>query len=204
MWIAEGIVSGADGLLAEKVAEQCFNQLVSRNLVQPSEFAEIGTLKSCHVHDIILSKSGKENFMEIGELVELEKLAICFGDDDLASGMLKEINALLSKLNSNLRTLTILHNPISKLKKALDEVVKITLYETRSQLQDLQVLRNLHTLVKLVLGFKSFNNAAKYLVFDYGGFTHLKFLEIESPNLASVGEPLQHWVREVRAVAYDA
>ncbi|KAG6524399.1 hypothetical protein ZIOFF_014308 [Zingiber officinale] len=146
---------------------------------------------------------------EIGELVKLEKLAICFGEDDQVSGVLEGIRVLLSKLSGSLRSLTISHAKYGDLKRALDEVaspplllcklqihanlgglpawfaslkqvVKITLYFTRLQLQDLQVLRNLHTLVHLVLGYRSFDNAAENLVFDRGGFTHLKFLEIQS------------------------
>ncbi|XP_074568220.1 disease resistance protein Pik-2-like [Curcuma longa] len=66
-WIAEGIVNSIDEFSAEKVAERCFNQLVSRNLVQPSKFDDNGTVKSCRVHDmmldVILSISKKENFM---------------------------------------------------------------------------------------------------------------------------------------------
>ncbi|KAG6524313.1 hypothetical protein ZIOFF_014219 [Zingiber officinale] len=68
-WIAEGIVSGEGGLPAEKVAERYFNQLVSRSLVQPSQFNDSGTVKSCRVHDMMLDViltnldiSKKENF----------------------------------------------------------------------------------------------------------------------------------------------
>ncbi|KAG6528222.1 hypothetical protein ZIOFF_010373 [Zingiber officinale] len=385
-WIAEGIVSGVGGFPAEKVAERCFNQLVSRSLVQPSEFYYNGTVKSCRVHDmmldVIISISRKENFVvllnehptippqhqkirrlswqggssglvpntdlshlrsftatafgedvaltdyrkqrllraidlegcrdldhlhpksfsklfllkylslrnnfrlrrlpdsigdlqnlefldirgtqiyklpntivklqnlvyllsdvriiqlpkgirrlkklrtlgmaradnvqllqEIGELVDLQKLAIWFGGNYLASRMLDAISALLSKLNGNLRSLNIFHIPNDNLKKALDEVaspplllcklqinavlgglptwfaslekvVKITLYETRLQLQDLQVLRNLHTLVKLVLGTESFDKNGEVLVFDQGGFTHLKYLDIQTDSVS--------------------
>ncbi|KAG6528219.1 disease resistance protein Pik-2-like [Zingiber officinale] len=392
-WIAEGIVSGVGGFPAEKVAERCFNQLVSRSLMQPSKFDDNGTVKSCRVHDmmleVIISISRKENFVvllnerpprhqkirrlsshggssglvpdtdlshlrsftafgkdvplkdyrkqrllraidlegisnlfdlhprsfsklfllkylslrdspisalpdsvgdlqnlefldmrgtyieelphtiaklqklvyllgglnqqhppdmfkilhfvtlfrlkfpkgirelkrlrklgmtfaddeqllqEIGELAELEKLAICFGDDDLVSGVLEGISALLSKLSGSLRSLTIFHAAYGDLKRALDEVaspplllckiqidvvlgglpawfaslkqvVKITLFNTRLQLQDLQVLRNLHALVKLVLGCESFDNDDEDLIFDRGGFTQLKLLEIQS------------------------
>ncbi|KAG6528180.1 disease resistance protein Pik-2-like [Zingiber officinale] len=65
-WIAEGIVHGVDGLPDEKMAERCFNQLVNRSLVQPSEFDYNGTVRSCRVHDmmldVIISISRKENF----------------------------------------------------------------------------------------------------------------------------------------------
>ncbi|KAG6524388.1 disease resistance protein Pik-2-like [Zingiber officinale] len=384
-WIAEGIVSGVGGFPAEKVAERCFNELVSRSLVQPSEIYYNGTVKSCRVHDmmldVIISISRKENFVvllnehptippqhqkirrlswqggssglvpntdlshlrsftatafgedvpltdyrkqrllkaidlegcrdldhlhpksfsklfllkylslrnnirlrrlpdslgdlqnlefldirgtrieelpntivklqnlvyllfdlriiqlpkgmrrlkklrtlgmarvdnvqllqEIGELVDLQKLAICFGDNTLTVRMLDAMSALLSKLNGNLRSLNILHIPNDNLKKALDEaaspplllcklnicahlgglptwfasldnVVKITLRNTQLRLQDLQVLRNLHTLVTLVLGTESFLSN-EVLIFDQGGFTHLKYLDIETNSVS--------------------
>ncbi|XP_074568475.1 disease resistance protein Pik-2-like [Curcuma longa] len=395
-WIAEGIVKGIGGFPIEKVAERCFKELVSRNLIQPSQFDESGIVKSCRVHDmmldVIISISRKENFMvllneqpnipprrqkirrlswhrkssglmptdidlhhlrsftvfgedvplkdyrkqrllraidlegcwklndlhpksfsklcllkylslrntrlhelpdsigdlqnlefldirgtdieelpniivklkklvhllagryghkcsvkiynsmlkvpkgirrlrklrklgmlwvnnvqllqEIGELVDLQKLAICFEihGQDLASEML-EISALLSKLNSSLRSLIILHLANGDLKKTLDEVaspplllcklkidaelgglpawfaslnqvVEINLQRTGLHLQDLQVLRNLHTLVKLVLGYASFDNNGEDLVFDQVGFTHLKFLEIHTQSVS--------------------
>ncbi|XP_042462345.1 disease resistance protein Pik-2-like isoform X1 [Zingiber officinale] len=384
-WIAEGIVSGVGGVPAEKVAERCFNELVSRSLVQPSEFYYNGTVKFCRVHDmmldVIISISRKENFVvllnehptippqhqkirrlswqggssglvpntdlshlrsftatafgedvplkdyrnqrllraidlegcsalfdlhpmsfsklcllkylslrktglrklpdsigdlqnlefldirrtdieelpntivklqklvyllceppifqfpkgirklkklrvlriacadnvqllqEIGELVELENLIICVIVDDLESRMLEEISTLLSKLNGSLRSLKIMQISDSGLKRALHElaspplllskihilaktdglptwfaslekVVEITLGGTRLQLQDLQVLRNLHTLVKLVLRNGSFDKNGEDLVFDQGWFTHLKYLEIETDGVS--------------------
>ncbi|XP_074588941.1 disease resistance protein Pik-2-like [Curcuma longa] len=66
-WIAEGIVKGIDGFPTEKVIERCFKELVSRSLVQPSEFDENGIVKSYRVHDmmldVIISISRKGNFM---------------------------------------------------------------------------------------------------------------------------------------------
>ncbi|KAG6524347.1 disease resistance protein Pik-2-like [Zingiber officinale] len=377
-WIAEGIVSDVGGFPAEKVAERCFNELVSRSLVQPSKFNYNGTVKSCRVHDmmleVIISISRKVNFavllnehptnlpqyqkirrlswhegssglgpntdlchlrsfssfgadvpplkdyrkhrllraidlegcsdldhlhpksfsklfllkylslrncdisalpdsiedlqnlefldirgthieelpntivklqklvyllggfltfpkgirklkrlttfgtarahnvhslQEIGQLVDLQKLAISFGGSDLSLRM----SALLSKLNGSLRSLTIWHWGDCSLKKALNEVaspplllgklmiqcrlyelppwfaslkhvVKISLFRTLLQLEDLQVLRNLPALVNLRLGIESFVNHNENLVFDRGGFAQLKFLKIERLNVS--------------------
>ncbi|KAG6524346.1 disease resistance protein Pik-2-like [Zingiber officinale] len=380
-WVAEGIVSGVGGFPAEKVAERCFNELVSRSLVQPSEFNDNGKVKSCRVHDmmleVIISISKKVNFavllnehttnlpqhqkirrlswqggsstelvpntdlshlrsftslgedvpplkdyrkhrllraidlegcraidyfhpksfsklfllkylslrdcnnisalpdsigdlqnlefldirrtfisklpntivklqklvyllgspfnvfkfpkgirklkrlstfgmarahnvhslQETGQLVHLHKLGIYLSRSDLSLRMLEEISALLSKLNGSLRSLKIWHWGNNRLKKALDEVaspplllckfyiygqlgelppwfaslkhvIKITLSNTRLQLEDLQVLRNLPALVNLDLSWKAFVNSDEDLVFDREGFAQLKFLEI--------------------------
>ncbi|KAG6528224.1 hypothetical protein ZIOFF_010375 [Zingiber officinale] len=351
-WIAEGIVSGIGGFPAEKVAERCFNELVSRSLVQPSEFDYNGTIQSCRVHDmmldVIISTSRKENFVvllnehptispqhqkirrlswqggssglvpntdlshlrsftsfgedvpplkdyrkqrllraidlegysigdlqnlellditctdieelpnsivklqklvyllagpmefefpkgirklkrlatfgrarahnvhslqEIGQLVDLQKLAISFIGSDLSLRMLEEISDMLSKLNGSLRSLKIWHWGHCSLKSALDEVappplllcnlwiqsrldklppwfaslkhvVKISLSWTLLQLEDLQVLGNLPALVYLNLGLDSFVNNDEDLVFDREGFAQLKFLEFGEQNVS--------------------
>ncbi|KAG6524348.1 hypothetical protein ZIOFF_014255 [Zingiber officinale] len=134
-----------------------------------------GTARAHNVHSL----------QEIGQLVDLHKLGIDFGGSDLSLRMLEEISVLLSKLNGSLRSLKILHWADSSLKKALDEhVTKITLSNTRLQLEDLQVLRNLPALVYLKLGYKSFFNNDEDLVFDRGGFAQLKFLEIIEQNVS--------------------
>ncbi|KAG6528168.1 disease resistance protein Pik-2-like [Zingiber officinale] len=386
-WIAEGIVHGVDGLPDEKMAERCFNQLVNRSLVQPSEFDYNGTVRSCRVHDmmldVIISISRKENFavvlnkhstqtniqprhqrirrlsrqggssglvpntdlshlrsftafgedvpvsdyrkqrllraidlegcrnlddfhpksfsklcllkylsmrntglselpdsigdlqnlefleirgtyiqklpnaivklqklvyllggpfigfkfpkgirklkrlttfgtarahnvhslQEISELINLQKLDIFLGRSDLSLRMLEEISALLSKLNGSLRSLKILHLGNSSLKKALDEValpplllckieigcrlgelppwfaslkhvVKISLFRTQLQLEDLQVLRNLPALVNLILDDESFVYNGENLVFDREGFAQLKLLTVARHNMS--------------------
>ncbi|KAG6528177.1 hypothetical protein ZIOFF_010327 [Zingiber officinale] len=165
------------------------------------------TFGPARAHDV-------HSLQEIGQLVDLHKLGIDFGGSDLSLRMLEEISVLLSKLNGSLRSLKILHWADSSLKKALDEVAspplllcklmiqcrlyelppwfaslkhvtKITLSNTRLQLEDLQVLRNLPALVYLKLGYKSFFNNDEDLVFDRGGFAQLKFLEIIEKNLGS-------------------
>ncbi|XP_042466551.1 disease resistance protein Pik-2-like [Zingiber officinale] len=150
-----------------------------------------------------------QSLQEIGELVDLQKLGIGFHDD--LSLRMQEISALFSKLIGSLRSLKISSWPNSGLKTALDEVaspplllcklqiwcklgelppwfaslnhvVKISLIWTLLQLENLQVLKNLRALVNLKLGFRSFVHHD--LVFDQGGFTQLKFLEISGYNVS--------------------
>ncbi|XP_042460289.1 disease resistance protein Pik-2-like [Zingiber officinale] len=167
--------------------------------------ATFGTARTRNVHSL----------QEIGELVHVQKLAISFCCSDLSLRMLEEISALLSKVNDSLRSLKILHWADRSLKKALDEVaspplllcklmircrlyelppwfaslkhgIKISLFFTRLQLEDLQVMRNLPALVYLKLGYESFVNNDEDLVFDRGGFAQLKFLEIIERNVMLV------------------
>ncbi|XP_042462167.1 disease resistance protein Pik-2-like [Zingiber officinale] len=152
-----------------------------------------------------------QSLQEIGELVDLQKLGIGFRQHDDLSLRMQEISALFSKLIGSLRSLKIFSWPNSGLKTALDQVaspplmlcklgihfklgelppwfaslnhvVKISLSNTLLQLEDLQVLRNLPALVNLILGYRSFVHYD--LVFDRGGFTQLKFLEISWYNVS--------------------
>uniref|UniRef100_A0ACD5Z7N7 Uncharacterized protein n=1 Tax=Avena sativa TaxID=4498 RepID=A0ACD5Z7N7_AVESA len=68
-WIAEGFISKENGQDIVKVARNYFNEIVNRNLVQPVEFDNRGSVTRCRVHDmmldLILLKSAQENFFTI-------------------------------------------------------------------------------------------------------------------------------------------
>ncbi|CAL4979976.1 unnamed protein product [Urochloa decumbens] len=68
-WIAEGFISDKHGRTVEEVAEDCFNELISRNLVRAVNNSSNGKVKSCQIHDMVLeyivSKSSEENFITV-------------------------------------------------------------------------------------------------------------------------------------------
>ncbi|CAO2144862.1 unnamed protein product [Urochloa humidicola] len=68
-WISEGFIAEKDGKTVEEVAEDSFNDLISRNIVRPVEHSTNGKVKACQVHDMILeyivSKSSEENFITV-------------------------------------------------------------------------------------------------------------------------------------------
>jgi hypothetical protein len=68
-WIAEGFVSNENGQDMEKIAENYFNELVNRSLIQPTKFDFEGSVTECKVHDmmldLILLKSAEENFLTL-------------------------------------------------------------------------------------------------------------------------------------------
>ncbi|KAF6992104.1 hypothetical protein CFC21_009134 [Triticum aestivum] len=66
--MAEGFLDRQWGRLDE-VAENCINELVNRNLIQPIDIYDDGTVKYCRVHDMVLdliiSLSDEENFATV-------------------------------------------------------------------------------------------------------------------------------------------
>ncbi|KAG2558651.1 disease resistance protein Pik-2-like [Panicum virgatum] len=68
-WIAEGFIDEKHGKTVEEVAEDCFNELISRNLIRAVKSSSNGKVKSCQVHDMVLEyivvKSSDENFITV-------------------------------------------------------------------------------------------------------------------------------------------
>uniref|UniRef100_A0A0D9XTZ8 Rx N-terminal domain-containing protein n=1 Tax=Leersia perrieri TaxID=77586 RepID=A0A0D9XTZ8_9ORYZ len=68
-WIAEGFISEKHGKPIEEVAQDCFNELIGRNLIRPINNSSNGKVKSCQIHDMVLecivSKSSNENFITV-------------------------------------------------------------------------------------------------------------------------------------------
>ncbi|CAN6363371.1 unnamed protein product [Urochloa humidicola] len=68
-WIAEGFIGEKHGKTVEEVAEDCFNELISRNLIRAVNSNSNGKVKSCQVHDMVLEyivvKSSDENFITV-------------------------------------------------------------------------------------------------------------------------------------------
>ncbi|CAM0878098.1 unnamed protein product [Alopecurus aequalis] len=68
-WIAEGFIMEKHGKNVEEVAEDCFNELISRNLIRAVNNSSNGKVKNYQIHDMVLeyivSKSSDENFITI-------------------------------------------------------------------------------------------------------------------------------------------
>ncbi|KAF8772310.1 hypothetical protein HU200_005902 [Digitaria exilis] len=68
-WIAEGFIAEKHGKIVEEVAEDCFNELICRNLVRAVNNSSNGKVKNCQIHDMVLeyivAKSSDENFITI-------------------------------------------------------------------------------------------------------------------------------------------
>ena len=70
-WIGEGFVMEVRGQTVDQVAENYFNELVNRSLIQAIDIQYDGRAKACRVHDMVLelivSLSAEENFASIVE-----------------------------------------------------------------------------------------------------------------------------------------
>ncbi|CAO2146687.1 unnamed protein product [Urochloa humidicola] len=68
-WTAEGFIAEKHGKTVEEVSEDCFNELISRNLIRAVNSSSSGKVKSCQVHDMVLEyivvKSSDENFITV-------------------------------------------------------------------------------------------------------------------------------------------
>ncbi|KAF7098884.1 hypothetical protein CFC21_100584 [Triticum aestivum] len=68
-WVAEGFIRKIHGEDANEVAGSCFNELVNRSMIQPTNIGYNGHVINCKVHDMILDliriKSEEENFLSV-------------------------------------------------------------------------------------------------------------------------------------------
>jgi len=66
-WIAEGLVVGDGGHTAEEVADDCFDNLIDRNIIEPVSIGINSMVKSCRVNDFlhlcIVNRSVSKNFV---------------------------------------------------------------------------------------------------------------------------------------------
>ncbi|KAM3325393.1 putative late blight resistance protein R1A-3 isoform X1 [Capsicum chacoense] len=82
LWIAEGFVSKTEGESFEDVAEDYLTDLIGRSLVMATKKSTNGSVKVCHVHDLLREyckrKAEEDNFFEL-----LYKKDKCTYRDDL-------------------------------------------------------------------------------------------------------------------------
>jgi disease resistance protein RPM1 len=68
-WIAEGFVGERPGKSVEEVADDYFEQLIMRKVIQPLEESNNGKVKNCQVHelvhDFIVYKASEENLVTV-------------------------------------------------------------------------------------------------------------------------------------------
>ncbi|KAK3120491.1 hypothetical protein QOZ80_9AG0688590 [Eleusine coracana subsp. coracana] len=68
-WIAEGFLFEKHGKTVKEVAEDCFSELIGRNLIRAVNNSSNGKVKNCQIHDMVLeyivSKSSDENFITV-------------------------------------------------------------------------------------------------------------------------------------------
>ncbi|KAM0848021.1 hypothetical protein ACQ4PT_054650 [Festuca glaucescens] len=68
-WVAEGFIHDKQGVGLYETGERYFNELVNRNMIQPTEVEHQGIVTGCCVHDLVLDMiyavSKEENFVTL-------------------------------------------------------------------------------------------------------------------------------------------
>uniref|UniRef100_A0ACD5W768 Uncharacterized protein n=1 Tax=Avena sativa TaxID=4498 RepID=A0ACD5W768_AVESA len=76
-WVAEGLVSRMHGTDLIDVGRSYFHELINRSMIQPVTNYK-GEMKYCRVHDLILSKCAKDNFLSVASSSEdITRLQCC-------------------------------------------------------------------------------------------------------------------------------
>uniref|UniRef100_A0A0E0AGY3 AAA+ ATPase domain-containing protein n=1 Tax=Oryza glumipatula TaxID=40148 RepID=A0A0E0AGY3_9ORYZ len=142
-WIAEGLVSEQRGLTIMEVAEAYFDELVSRNMIQPPRVEPYGRTVSCQVHDmmldIVISKALESNFVS---LVDGQCQGTSYGRVRRLSIQSDDIGSAIDYTKfSHIRSLTTFRPKGHR--KLLDKLAKFTLLRVLD-LQDCKDLQNHH------------------------------------------------------------
>ncbi|CAL9042070.1 unnamed protein product [Musa banksii] len=202
--------------LAYLLAGTKFHFEANRSLTMPTGVGKMKGLRKLG----LITVTNSIVLRQIGKLTQLQKLSIDFtvrnGRTDVHifpedTRRPEHFVELLSKLDSCLRSLTILDNSsglgqiLNNLHRppvllhniylvgfiqtlpdwfaSLNRIVKITLRFTFLLRDAVQVLKILPALTQLVLGFNSLDECDEQLVFDCNGFKGLKLLHLESVDV---------------------
>uniref|UniRef100_A0A0D9XU00 NB-ARC domain-containing protein n=1 Tax=Leersia perrieri TaxID=77586 RepID=A0A0D9XU00_9ORYZ len=183
-----GFIAEKHGKTVEEVAEDYFNEIISRNIVRPVDHSSNGKVKTCQVHDMILeyilSKSSEENFITVvgGHWVtptpsnKVRRLSLHSSDPDHAKAAIESMNL------SHVRSLTAFDS--------LDRLPSFSFKFRILQVLDLEGCKGLHAsqldkICKMFhLKYLSLRKAyIKKLPSDIGRLQYLETLDIRETNV---------------------
>jgi disease resistance protein RPM1 len=190
-WISEGFIVEKDGKTVEEVAEDSFNELISRNIVRPVEHSTNGKVKTCQVHDMILeyivSKSSEENFITVvgGHWLtptpsnKVRRLSLHSSNPEDARDKIENMNL------SHVRSLTVFDNlsqlPSYSLKSAILQVLDLEGCKSLKKSQLDKICRMFH------LKYLSLRRAyIKKLPAEIGKLQYLETLDIRETDVVEL------------------
>ncbi|CAD6256276.1 unnamed protein product [Miscanthus lutarioriparius] len=187
-WIAEGFIAEKHGKIAEEVAEDCFNELISRNLIRAVYSSNNGNVKSCQVHDMVLEymvvKSSDENFITVVgghwhtpfPSYKVRRLSVQKSDR-------QEKETVERMKLSHVRSLTAvgsfrtLHSTLSKFQ--ILQVLDLESCKDLSSTNQLEKICDMHQLKYLSLRRTDINKIPK----EIGSLEYLQVLDIRDTNI---------------------
>ncbi|CAN6373073.1 unnamed protein product [Urochloa humidicola] len=213
-WIAEGLVMEKRGLTQLEVAESYFDELWSRNMIEPASFHSDGRMESCRVHDMLLevmvSKSLGSNFVSLagGQYAgmsydRIRRLSIHGAVRSPCSGIEQEVDSLRKKKKMeghgiedmavrHVRSLSIFQLQDHKL---LDHLHKFTLLRVLD-LEDCKGLTNehvKHTCRLYLLRFLSIKDTdISEVPPQIEKLEHLQVLDVQGTRLGTIIDDRRH------------
>ncbi|KAL6592135.1 hypothetical protein ACP70R_049587 [Stipagrostis hirtigluma subsp. patula] len=125
-WVAEGFIHAVEGQDKKELARSCFDDLVSRGMIQAVETSYNNEVLSCTVHhmvlDLIARKSKEENFVTVVEYFETVR-----GPDKVRRLSLKFGGSKSVQIPENFRTSQVRSLLFSGFFKCVPSVVKYKL-----------------------------------------------------------------------------
>ncbi|RCV38953.1 hypothetical protein SETIT_8G184200v2 [Setaria italica] len=201
-WIAEGFVSEKHGKTVEEVAEDCFNELISRNLIRAVNSSSNGKVKSCQVHDLVLEvivvRSSEENFITVVgghwhtpfPSYKVRRLSVQKSDrqeKEIVERMkLSHVRSLTA-----LRSFKVLHSTLSKFQ--ILQVLDLERCKDLSLMNQIEKICDMHQLKYLSLRGTDIERLPK----EIGKLEYLQVLDIRDTNIMQLPpsvEKLQHMV----------
>ncbi|PVH34486.1 hypothetical protein PAHAL_8G230500 [Panicum hallii] len=201
-WIAEGFIAEKHGKMIEEIAEDCFNELISRNLTRAVNSSSNGKVKSCQVHDMVLEyivvKSSDENFITVVgghwhtpfPTYKVRRLSVQKSDR-------QEKETIERMKLSHVRSLTALgsfkaiHSTLSKFQ--ILQVLDLESCKDLSLMNQLEKICDMHQLKYLSLRKTDIKRVPK----EIGRLEYLQVLDIRDTKISQLPpsvEKLQHMV----------
>uniref|UniRef100_A0A0E0BR76 Uncharacterized protein n=1 Tax=Oryza glumipatula TaxID=40148 RepID=A0A0E0BR76_9ORYZ len=170
-WIAEGFITEVKGQTLDQVAENYFNDLVNRSMIQPVDIKYDGRADACKLHDMVLdliiSLSTQENFTTIMEGQQYK----------CSSNKIRRLTVHSKYLEDEV---------MQEIMTNCSQVRSISFYELQDQ--EVSLLSTLNSL--RVLAFNNSHHLGNKSIKYLGRFFQLTYLSIASRGITDLPEQI--------------
>ncbi|KAB8117164.1 hypothetical protein EE612_058844 [Oryza sativa] len=170
-WIAEGFISEVKGQTLDQIADNYFNDLVNRSMIQPFDIKYDGRADACKLHDMVLdliiSLSTQENFTTIMEGQQYK----------CSSNKIRRLSVHSKYLEDEV---------MQEIMTNCSQVRSISFYKLQDQ--EISLLSTLNSL--RVLAFNNSHHLGNKSIKYLGRFFQLTYLSIASRGITDLPEQI--------------